>query len=163
VEKIRTKEVAQNECGVLECERKRRRAERRPLEAAEEQALHALLRASVFVHIHAELDGGQRAIERRKGLTQQCRISHGTLRMRSGRTYNETNVESALGRGHRDARNVEPVRAGTLECCKPLLHRRGAERGKERGVALDGIVAERAGIHGDVVARPGVLHHALLG
>jgi hypothetical protein len=68
VEKVRTKEVAQNECGVLESERKRRGAERRPLEAAEEQALHALLPASVFVHIHTELDGGQRAIEWWKGL-----------------------------------------------------------------------------------------------
>jgi hypothetical protein len=81
--------------------------------------------------------------------------------MRSGRTYNEANVESALGRGHRDTRNVEPVRARALKRREPLLHRRGSERGEERGVALDGVIAERAGVHGDVVARSGVLNHAI--
>ena len=58
----------------------------------------------------------------------------------------------------RDALHVEPVLARTRQCEPPFCGVGGElEGGQEHGVALDGVVAQRARVHRDELALAGGL------
>ena len=79
-------------------------------------------------------------------------------RLSSVKTYLERPFDGPLCRGDRDTLHVEPVLARTRQCEPPFCGIGGElEGGQEHGVALDGVVAQRARVHRDELALAGGL------
>ncbi len=120
--------MPQDDRRLLERRRVRVLEERRPLDRAQQQRL--------------ERARGLLACDHRRQRRAQV------LRQRGERA-----LDRALRGGNGDALDVEPVFARTRECLSPLgVVRAEPERDEERGVTLDGVVAEGAGVQCDEVA-----------